>query len=268
MTDFATFARAHGLRIRDLIPDGKVRRCPTDTKPRKRNGAYAWDGRKGFVQDWTIHPEAIPFRGEAAPQTRVEPPRNVGKAREAARVLAREIIARSAFQTHPYLVAKGFPKAQGLVDPTDGRLIVPMYNARRYGEVLSVQRIGADGTKLFLKDGTAKDAVFHLGRGPTDVLVEGYATGLSVKAALDAMYRKARVVVCFSAGNLASVAAHYSGFVVADNDASKAGEEAARKAGLPWVMPDEVGMDANDLHQRDGLEAVRALLGRDQQHGT
>lgn len=118
-----------------------------------------------------------------------------------------------------------------------------------------------DGSKLFLKGGVAKDAVYHLGRGDADVLVEGFATGLSVRTAMDALYRSCRVVVCFSAGNLASVARLYTrALVVADNDASQAGETAARKSGLRWVMPPAVGMDANDLHQKEGLPALKALL--------
>jgi phage/plasmid primase-like uncharacterized protein len=36
-------------------------------------------------------------------------------------------------------------------------------------------------------------------------LVEGYATGLSVRAALRELHREAQVVVCFSAFNLAHV---------------------------------------------------------------
>lgn len=263
MTDFATFARSHGLIVDHVKADGRVHRCRTEAKPNRHNGAYAWDGQRGFVQDWTIHPQAIPFRGEAG-RPRAEAleraARSDAKAREAARGLAREIILRSAFQTHPYLARKGFPNEPALVDPTDGRLVVPMMNAHRYGELLSVQRIAEDGTKKFLTGGTAKDAVFHLGRGLTDVLVEGYATGLSVRVALNAMYRRARVVVCFSAGNLASVARLYRGFVVADNDESKAGEDAAKKSGLPFVMPPKVGMDANDWHQQEGLDALCELL--------
>ena len=48
--------------------------------------------------------------------------------------------------------------------------------------------------------------------------------------------------------------------VIADNDASKAGEEAAKKSGLPWSMPSEVGMDADDLRQKEGIRAVCELL--------
>ena len=263
--DFATFARDHGLVIRHVIADGRVHRVPTVGHPRKRNGAYLFDGRSGWVQAWDLHAEAIPFRDTAKPTRPVMPAKGAvdeSKAvRAAAEVKAREIVERCAYAGHPYLVRKGFPQECGLVD-TDGRLVVPMRKATRYEEIVSVQHIAEDGTKRFLAGGAAKDAVHHIGRGPLDILVEGYATGLSVRAAIRAMYQQARVVVCFSAGNLASVARLYKrARVIADHDASGAGEAAARKAGLPWAMPSDVGMDANDLMLRDGIGAVCDLLG-------
>ena len=262
MTDFLAFARDHGLILDHVIADGRVHRCPTVTKPRKRNGAWAFDGARGFCQDWTIHPTAIPYRGTSITPSPVRQKRAQGVRRdaEAATHLARQIIARSAFQAHPYLARKGFPTACGLVDPDDGRLIVPMYDATDYKRLLTVQRIADDGSKLFLRGGTAKDAVHYLGRGTEDVLVEGYATGLSVRAAMAALYRDCRVIVCFSAGNLAHVARLYPrGLVVADNDSSGAGELAARQSGLRYVMPAQVG-DANDVHAQEGLPALMALL--------
>lgn len=262
MTDFLAFARDHGLILDHVIADGRVHRCATETKPRKRNGAWAYDGARGFVQDWTVHPRAIPYRGTSITPSPVRQKRAQGVRgdAEAATHLARQIIARSAFLPHPYLARKGFPATCGLVDPDDGRLIVPMYDANDYKRLLTVQRIAEDGSKLFLRGGTAKDAVHYLGRGTEDVLVEGYATGLSVRAAMAALYRDCRVVVCFSAGNLAHVARLYPrGLVVADNDSSGAGELAARQSGLRYVMPAQVG-DANDVHAQEGLPALMALL--------
>jgi putative DNA primase/helicase len=86
-------------------------------------------------------------------------------------------------------------------------------------------------------------------------LVEGYATGLSVKAALDAMYIQSQVWVCFSAVNLQYVAERIPGnrFVFADNDVSRTGQRVAEATGLPWVMSPVEGEDANDLHQRAGV---------------
>src|SRR5205807_706613 len=96
------------------------------------------------------------------------------------------------------------------------------------------------------------------------LLCEGYATALSVRAALQSLYRDDRVIVCFSAGNLARVAGLYGprAVVVADNDASGTGEAAARSTGLSWVMPAEVGQDANDLHLARGVAAIVDLVRR------
>jgi putative DNA primase/helicase len=89
----------------------------------------------------------------------------------------------------------------------DGELLIPMREFRHYAQINSVQRIAADGTKLFLPGGKAKGSVFFIGPllAQERWLVEGYATGLSVRAALRELHREAQVVVCFSAGNLAHV---------------------------------------------------------------
>ena len=66
------------------------------------------------------------------------------------------------------------------------------------------------------------------------------------------------MVVCFSASNLIQVADQIKGrrYVFADNDESLTGQKAAEATGLPWVMADTVGWDANDLHMKMGLFAV------------
>lgn len=262
MDDFIDFARSHGLVLDHIVADGRVHRCGTVDHPRKKNGAWSWDGTSGFVQDWANHVEAIPFRERrknvAAP-VRL-PPVDTEAMRARAGKLACEIIARCSYLPHPYLARKGFPAEQGLVD-TDGRLVVPMRDARRYDTVLSVQHIADDGSKRFLAGGTAKGAVYMVGSGE-DVLCEGYATGLSVRAGMAKLYRQARVIVCFSAGNLVWVAQRFrNAFVVADHDISGTGEKAARETGLRWAMPEGVG-DANDLHQAEGIGAVGDLIRR------
>jgi putative DNA primase/helicase len=75
------------------------------------------------------------------------------------------------------------------------------------------------------------------------------------------------VIVCFSAGNLERIAEHFPRAVVAaDNDLSAVGEETAKRTGLPWTMPYEVGTDFNDLMMNMGLhvvvERMRELLQR------
>jgi hypothetical protein len=81
-------------------------------------------------------------------------------------------------------------------------------------------------------------------------LVEGYATGLSVRAALRELHRDAQVVVCFSAGNLAHVGKlvkelRPKAYVFADNDKSGAGEGGGGRNRPQLGDAGEVG-DAND----------------------
>lgn len=270
---FMDHARAHGLIIRDLMMDGLWHRVPTEDKPRKRNGAYLFDGQRGVVKNWATMEGFAPFppRGEeirpvdmqrlAADRAKAEKQAQESRANAARR--AAEDIKMATLAEHAYLAQKGFKGVQGLV--LNGSLIIPMRDYKT-NTLVSVQRVDITGGKRFQTGGQSKGAVLVLGKKPGAErwFVEGYATGLSVKAALDAMHRHAEVWVCFSASNLTYVASRVSGrrFVVADNDASKTGEKAAADTGLPWVMSPVEGEDANDLHQRAGIwELVKLLRG-------
>ena len=65
--------------------------------------------------------------------------------------------------------------------------------ARIDGQLSSLQEIDADGTKRNLPGGRMSGASFSIGSGRLEVLCEGYATGLSVRAALAAIHLPARV---------------------------------------------------------------------------
>jgi putative DNA primase/helicase len=144
-------------------------------------------------------------------------------------------------------------------------LLVP---ARIDNEVVSLQEIAADGTKKNLTGGRMSGASFTIGSGRLEILCEGYATGLSIKAALDGLHLPCRVTCCFSAANVAALAERRRhALVVADNDKPVAqfgglgtGEFYARRTGLPWLMPPDVGTDANDYHLAAGLPALQALM--------
>ena len=269
MQPFADFARGHGLLINQVLDDGRVHRCATAEHPRAHNGAYRVDGDWGWVQDWAAHMEPIIWRATGSDASIPITPRRdieVIRKEEAARkdqvaAIASSIVNRCSTSSHPYLLRKGFPDEIGLVD-VDGRLVVPMRDMRAYKRINSAQWIDDGGSKLFLPGGVAKGSVLMLGVGLEHWLCEGYATGLSIRAALGHLHRQARVVVCFSAGNMVHVASQMPGtkYVVADNDKSGTGERSAVATGLPWSMPPAVGMDANDYHQAAGIRALAELM--------
>lgn len=197
--------------------------------------------------------------------------------RAAARALAIWDTAAIAQDEHPYLQRKGVRSHElrtycgelSIGDMAcDGAVIVPLHDARR--ELVSLEFIGADGEKRFLPGG-AKAGAFHLIGKTFDriVIAEGYATGASAFEATGY-----GVAVAFDAGNLRRVADamrdKYPKAVLifsVDNDAKpdgsnpglKAATEASQAVAGVLVIP-PAGMDINDLHQKDGLDAVKDLI--------
>ena len=269
---FLEHANAHGLIIKDLISDGRWHRVPTVDKPRKRNGAYLFDGARGVVKNWATMEDfsGWPERGqkiERIDPLKIERIRRENILKQQAQhkrvaVVAQYNINSAKLQKHSYLERKGFPDELGLV--LAGDLLVPMRDFRTMN-VLSLQRISASGEKKFMTGGQTKGAVYVIGRKRNSagrIFCEGYATGLSIRAALDYMRQPVEVWVCFSASNMVYVSDKVGGrrYVVADNDASGTGQKAAESIGLPWMMPDTIGQDFNDLHQSEGLGACVKLL--------
>jgi len=269
---FREVAESIGLMPRTILEDDRIHRCGTALHPKKTNGTYRTDGVRGWVKNWETGETAI-WHEQQPERRRSAPPKPLpslalrreeeeAKAKRAAD-LAKQRIAAAAFETHPYLERKGFPKAVGLVQ--DGVLLVPV---RVGAEVVSLQEIYADGAKKNLPGGRMSGGSFSIGSGRLEVLCEGYATGLSIKAALAGLNLPARVTCCFSASNVATVAeTRRYAFIVADNDKAVAqfdglgtGEFYARRAALPWVMPPDLGTDANDFHLSAGLPALQNML--------
>lgn len=272
---FIDFARAHGVDIdpSKLYPSDRIRRTGTVDKPRSGNGAYWWDGTRGWVMDWSGEARTIWYEDPNAkpwtPRERQEwvlkrQTANAQKDRTYELAAQRaDIVLRSAKASeHDYLHLKGFPATKMLV--LDGVLMVPMRNVVT-NKLQGYQQIywdmdGRKWEKKMLTGMRAKNAVLYMGNREASEawLVEGLATGLSVHAALRSVGLSASVVVCFSASNLVQVADQIPGrrFVFADNDESQTGEKAAAQTGLSYAMADTVGWDANDLHKAHGLFAV------------
>lgn len=273
---FIDFARAHGVEIPNLYPSEKIRRCGTVDHPRSKNGAYFWNGERGFVWNWAAEARAQWFN-DASAQPWTDAEKTQWRARRAAAssqqsddhrraaIRADEMITNVKTAEHNYLHSKGFPKTLGFVD-TDGALLIPMRSLNGAMQGLQTIRWITEERryeKKMIPGMKAKGAVFRMGdrAAPETFLVEGYATGLSVLAALRSVGLRASVLVCFSSGNLVHVAPLVKGkcFVFADHDESEAGEKAALQTNLPYCMSPELG-DANDLHVKAGLMAVCTQL--------
>lgn len=283
MSEFVNFSHSHGLVIRDLYPSDRIQRCPTVDHPSKRNGAYSWDGHTGWVMRWDgdgeIHwmdNQSTTWTGQDLQRWREkriadESRRNTQALRAAE--IAQKMMSEAELKSHNYLCVKGHRDVTGFVGPED-ELYVPMRDVEN-NKLRGLQTIRwmpneRRWDKRMSPGMRAKGAVFRIGAydhmpqwdARNTILCEGYATGLSIAAAVKAMHLRATVLVCFSAHNMYHVAHRLVGrvFVFADNDASQVGEDMARRIGKPYCMSDQVGEDANDLHQRDGLLAVQKLI--------
>ena len=210
MSDFRTALEAAGLRPRAVLPDGRWYRCATDDKPRRKNGAYllAPGGREGVWKNYAldlgwnrwsdanvvrtdpaVHARWLREQRQRERQARIEAMRSARVFWEHCRPMA---------PLHPYLQRKGL-SALGCTGlrQHNGHLVVPV---EFRGHLISVQRIDAEGRKLFWKAAPVKAGAFVLERPRAAVtcVVEGLATGLAIFQSV----RAARVIVAFDAGNL------------------------------------------------------------------
>lgn len=229
---FEDALRLAGLIPRDIVPDGKIRRCSTADKPSKRNGWYSLhpDGH-GSWGDWGTG------SGEALGHWRDELAQNIGQSAEVAERMRQQRAqeratriraiagARRAWEAarpmrklHPYLERKGL-SAMGCAGLREagGLLVVPVM----WGDSLvSIQTISADGEKKFYPGAPVKGGAHVMSRqhSALSAFCEGLATGLAVYQAV----KQATVVVAFDAGNLLPVIQRMkpTGSVVlcADND--------------------------------------------------
>lgn len=280
MSDFISFARAHGVEIDPsrLYAGERIRRCGTTDKPKSTNGAYFWDGKRGFVWNWAAEARAQWFNDSTSqPWTEEEKAQwrakrlaaqsEQDRAYQRAALRGSEMLRDASPQEHGYLTIKGFPEAQGFVDK-EGALLIPMRNLQTNNlqglQVIRWDEPARKYEKKMLPGMRAKGAVFRMGdkTAPETFLCEGYATGLSVLAALRSIGLRASVVVCFSANNIEVIAQQLKGkaFVCADHDASQTGQKTAERTGLPYCMSPIEGEDMNDLHARAGLFSVCQLL--------
>ena len=201
---------------------------------------------------------------------------------------------RPADAGFPYLSDKGITDPAVLANARinrfkdEDRLVIPMYD--RPNHIVNRQAIDANGGKFFLPGGEVGGAYGKIAAPNSDwtggvYLAEGFATAASIHMATGKP-----VVIAFNAGNLPKVAAKMAAilpknapvYIAADNDASQTGikkaAEAAQVLGnrarvvMPEFTGDEIARfqqkhgqdslpsDFNDLHEIQGLEAVKTAL--------
>ena len=259
--EFISFCRAHGILIDIPPPIGVWRRYPTDDHPRKRNGAVKFMGDHGFVQNhatdtevslWQTETPVKIDRKKIARDMREADAKRMSDQADAVKRAA-FILSQTVLGKHEYLNAKGFEGAEDMIWGHEGKktLVVPM---RVDGNLVGCQLIESDGSKKFLYGQRTSNAELVIDNKGVHILCEGYATALSIQAALKKMSRRYTIHVCFSAGNMKKVAQGLpDGLLIADNDKSGTGERVAKEIGWKYWMSDVVGEDANDTHQRVGL---------------
>ena len=257
----------------------------------KGDGRVICDEQRATAVNWVTGEKATVWlagKESITPADRARYAREVGEAERKAKARAAEaaeiasrLIKQAVPGSHPYMIRKGFPDERPLVIDADqvrriaggymvsengaSAIIIP---ARAGQNITSAQLIWEDGTKQFLFGGAMRGATHRVATGRDTWLAEGYATSLSLRAALRGLNRRDTVLMCFSAANIATVAATIRGhcYVAADHDKPQpqfggigTGEHYARKSGRPYIMPAEPG-DVNDLHQAAGIFAVQRLV--------
>jgi phage/plasmid primase-like uncharacterized protein len=292
---FRDAASRHGITLPDTLDSKKIQRFDPATGKLKKDGS-GWcrfhndnlpagafgDFATGVNEKWHAK-----LNGKLTEQERLEHHRRIEtlareaeykkrhQQKEAAKVAATHWAeAVEATDTHAYLLDKGV-HSYGL-RLREGKLIMPLRDADN--ALHSYQSIDEKGNKRFLGGGLVEGLFFVIGVITPGILyiAEGYASAASVHEASGRP-----VIVALNCGNLLAVAkalrAKYPEAELvfcadADSWTGKPGEnkadEAARavcgKVTVPVFVEmrtiDEKPTDFNDLHQFEGLEAVRRCL--------
>lgn len=292
--EFQRLMEAHGLGCPDpIIGDGNIHHYHVDGDTQgSKNAWYIFHDDQcpaGIFASWKTG-EKITWSAKAEKTLSLEEREKFQARIQAAKAeaererqrLANEAATRALDKwekaqpatDHPYLQKKGI-QPHGLRIYEDC-LVVPAYGPG--GEIMTLQFIGADGQKRFLRDGAKKGNCFTIGKpGGTAFLCEGFATGATIHEAMGDF-----VVVAFDAGNLKPVAERirreYPGIkiiIAADNDVGTEGNpgltkgrEAAAAVNGSVVYPtfeDVSGngkpySDFNDLFLLAGEKGVKKLF--------
>lgn len=258
--NFENAMRLAGLFPRDVVADGKWRRCPTEHKPKKKNGAYMLtaDGRRGYWKDYAAHDDWNTWADDR-PVSHADHANHERRMRELRQQEAKKRLRaigemRNHFEMlpaltggHPYLDGKGLSMRGCIGLKLDGdKLVIPMFVQH---SLVSLQTITPSGEKLYRAGCPVGGASFTFERRAATLTAwaEGFATGLAVYQCIP----QARVIVCFDAGNLVKIAkatkAHGLAVVCADNDwqgsvntGIEKGRQAADAIGCGLAYPSDI----------------------------
>lgn len=288
--------RATGLLIDSIIWDGKIQRVPVEGNPQGKDGGYIahadppvsvwWQNWcTGEKSTWSVGAgEKLNQAARKTLKKRIEEDERIRKT-EKERV-HNEAVKKATYlfgekakdcTGHPYLTKKGVGPVPGL-KKVDGcpSLLVPIYN--KEGNLRTLQYIEPDGRKRLLSGGEKRGNFFPIGDIKNEevplLICEGLATGVSLHECTGYP-----ILVAIDAGNLMPVAIDAQKLyqtrqiiLCADNDikegtSSNVGVEKATEAAqaingslaIP-ELPRGEKADFNDLHQKQGAEAVKQAV--------
>jgi len=270
---FHEFAASHGLVLRGLEM-GKIIRCSTTDNTKSKNGAYLFEGDWGFVQNWGLHESPIIWQDKGVEDTpkfrekvknsqiKHSKERALNAARAAEKAV--EMLANCSLEISTYMAKKGFADTCFNMLERDNDyplLVIPM---RKDGRIVGCQTIDHEGGKKFLFGMVTKGASFTIGSGSVTLLVEGYASALSLQLALSKIGIKYKILICFSAGNVAHIAkSNPNAIIICDHDKSLVSQTMATKSGLRYWVPPDIGSDVNDTHMSLGLFKLSQMLKKE-----
>lgn len=272
------------------IREGRVNRCGTIDKPKKKNGWFRVyeDSVSYGTWDDTI-PNGYFWTKEITPLT-PEEKQEYAKKRAEREIKQREVellerierldsinkayaLTKQNKTHHAYLERKQMTFRQDYTFDFQQRLVIPVLNVQNH--LVGYQYINDNGDKLFktgsiLKGGLYPFKPYHCTIADLDLIFmcEGVATADAIYQSMDEMFDSVNygVIACFSAGNVKNIIAdihQYCGrksiIGIADND--DAGIKAYDKTGVKYfVCGLQKGEDANDILVQFGKEKLAKLI--------
>ena len=202
-----------GLLVNYIVEDEQIHRVATLAKPKRKNGWYVSYGDLLVMGDWVTGITKV-WKPQGQQRSSIDAKR-IKEAIERSKQQKREVQQKAAINArvqyqqaqqvavHPYLSMKGISAADGL--RLAGKwLLIPLYDVKT-NELVNLQRIAPDGTKLFLKGGqlTGTGCPIQLMAEPISrvFICEGYATAASIHHVTSQP-----VIAAMNAGNLMPVA--------------------------------------------------------------